>query len=207
MERLNLIQTINPEWGSKIQCFLMDYPEFMSHIDKVPMMPNYPIPYTNVNTLFQALLHYICAVGVRYSYAINQWKYIFPLINKNSWEEICENMKKLCDDTRIQNKKRTIYYDVCIFMNLKNLTHDTIQPEDIKLIKENINGIGDGCIAWIKKYFTTDDDCIEYTDIYFKKGFMNIYGNETIKMRKAKTKEWTSKGYGRISNYMVLNCA
>lgn len=207
MDRLQFIQYVNPEWGNTIQCFLMDYPEFMPHINKIPLVPNYPIPYTNVNTLFQAILHYICSVGVRYSYAIKQWTYIFQLINLNNWDDICENMKNICTDTRIQNKKREMYYNVCLFMNVNNLTHITIQPHHIQLIKKNVNGIGDGCVAWIKRYFTTDDDCVEYTDINFKKGFKNIYGSESMKMRKDKTKEWTAKGYGRISNYIVINCS
>lgn len=165
------------------------------------------IPYTNVNTLFQAILHYICAVGVRYSYAINQWKLIYPLINTDNWDTIVENMKNMCDDSRIQNKKRIIYYNVCEFMCSNNLTHTTITPTDINLLKQNVKGIGDGCVAWVKKFFTTDDDCVEYTDIYFKKGFENIYGEETLTIRRKKAKEWQEKGYGRIANQMVLNCS
>jgi len=81
MLHLQIVQQLNPEWADKICCFLIDYPEFIKYQHLIPHSPNYYIPYTNVNTLFQAILHYICAVGVRYSYAINQWKLIYPLIN------------------------------------------------------------------------------------------------------------------------------
>lgn len=207
MSRIQFIQQLNPEWADNICCFLMDYPEFKDYEHLIPLSPQFRIPYTNVNTLFQAILHYICAVGVRYSYAINQWQLIFPLINTENWEDIVENMEKMRDDTRIQNKKREIYYNLCEFMRANNLTHNTIKPADIDLLKQNVNGIGDGCVAWVKKFFTLDDDCVEYTDIYFKKGFKNIYGEETLGMRKKKAKEWVLKGYGRIANHMVINCS
>lgn len=196
-------------WHDTICCFLMDYPEFKPVGHLAPSLPNYRIPYTNVNTLFQAIMHYICAVGVRYSYAIEQWKIIYPLINVDTWEDIVKSMKRINDheDPRIQNKKRPIYYNLCVFMSANNLTHTTIIPSNIIDIKQNVSGIGDGCVAWVKKFFTTDDDCVEYTDIIFKKGFKCVYGEDSLAMRKKKTKEWVSKGYGRIANYMVMTCS
>lgn len=206
MDRLQYIQNTNEEWCIKIQCFLIEYPEFIPYINRIPLSPNSPIPYHNVNTLFQAILHYVCAVGVRYEYAMKQWTYIFPCICCDNWETIYENTKNLINDERIQKKKRAIYFDIVDFMQKNNVTHNTIQPSDIIKLKNNVNGIGDGCVAWIKKYFTNDDDCVEYSDICFKKGFINIYGKEkeTITIRKKKSKEWISKGYGRIANLMVL---
>lgn len=201
--QLQLIQ--DTVWADNIQCFMIDYPEFMPYINRIPLSSNYPIPYTNVNTLFQAIVHYICAVGVRYDYALRQWNYIFPFINTTNWTSIMESLHALKNDTFIQPKKRDMYFNLCTVMHENNLTHHTIQPHDIQLLKQHIKGIGDGCVAWIKKYFTTDDDCVEYTDIAFKKGFQHIYGSESISLRKHKAKEWISKGYGRIANFMILS--
>jgi len=204
MERLSYIQHHHPEWATTIQCFLIDYPEFMCALDRVPLYPTQPIPYTNVHTLFQAILHYVCATGVRYSYAINQWKIIYPLIHTNNWTEIFNNLRELKENLNIQSKKRAIYFNICEWMNQHSITHHSINVSHMKMLRENINGIGIGCLAWINKYFTNSDDCIEYTDIKLKKGFKKIYGEHKLSIMKIKAEEWKNKKYGRIANLMVL---
>lgn len=204
MERLNFIAQYNFEWACKINQFVQQYPEFEPYLYLVPLNPIEPIPYTNVNNLFQAVLHYICAVGVRYSYAINQWTIIYEMINKETWEEILLGVEQIRINPNIQPKKREIYYNLCKFMDEQELTHETIKTKHLKLLQQNIKGIGDGCIAWCRKYFTYDDDCVEYTDIYFKKGFKKIYGNDNLKNRKMKAEEFVRNGFGRIANLMIL---
>lgn len=204
MNRLELISLINPEWGLIISNFMEEYPEFKPYLFMAPINPIETLPYTNVNTLFQAIMHYICAVGVRYTYAVKQWQIIYPLINCDDWEKILENSINLQNNINIQNKKREIYYNLCQFMNENNLNHKNLNVSHLKLLQKNVSGIGDGCIAWCKKYFTIDDDCIEYTDIYFKKGFQKIYHTDSLASRKQKAKEWEEKKFGRIGNLMIL---
>ena len=204
MNRLELIALINPEWAVTISNFMEDYPEFKPYLFMAPINPIEPLPYTNVNTLFQAIMHYICAIGVRYTYAVKQWQIIYPLINCDDWEKILENSINLQNNINIQNKKREIYYNLCQFMNENNLNHKNLNVSHLKLLQKNVSGIGDGCIAWCKKYFTIDDDCIEYKDIYFKKGFQKIYHTDSLASRKQKAKEWQEKKFGRIGNLMIL---
>jgi hypothetical protein len=47
----------------------------------------------------------------------------------------------------------------------------------------------------------------ENIDYSNKRGFKNLYGTDTVKLRKNKSTEWVSKGYGRIANYMVMSCS
>ena len=204
MNRLEFISQINPVWAVTISNFMDEYPEFKPYLFMAPINPIEPLPYTNVNTLFQAVMHYICAVGVRYTYAVKQWQLIYPLINCDEWETIIENSINLQNNTNIQNKKREIYYNLCQFMNENNINHKNLNVHHLKLLQKNVSGIGDGCIAWCKKYFTLDDDCIEYTDIYFKKGFEKIYQTDSLSSRKKKAKEWQEKKFGRIGNQMIL---
>ena len=204
MNRLEYISQINPVWAVTISNFMDEYPEFKPYLFMAPINPIEPLPYTNVNTLFQAVMHYICAVGVRYTYAIKQWQLIYPLINCDEWEIIIENSINLQNNANIQNKKREIYYNLCQFMNENNINHKNLNVHHLKLFQKNVSGIGDGCIAWCKKYFTLDDDCIEYTDIYFKKGFEKIYKTDSLSSRKKKAKEWQEKKFGRIGNQMIL---
>jgi len=204
MNRLEFISQINPVWAVTISNFMDEYPEFKPYLFMAPINPIEPLPYTNVNTLFQAVMHYICAVGVRYTYAVKQWQLIYPLIISDEWEIIIENSINLQNNANIQNKKREIYYNLCQFMNENNINHKNLNVSHLKLLQKNVSGIGDGCIAWCKKYFTLDDDCVEYTDIYFKKGFAKIYHTDSLSSRKIKAKEWQEKKYGRIGNQMIL---
>lgn len=201
MNRLTFMQ---PEWATTVTIFVEEYPEFKPYLYLAPLNCVEPIPYENVNTLFEAIVHYICAVGVRYDYAIKQWKYIYPFINTDNWTTIIENVDSFRVDVKIQNKKREIYYNLCQFMNENNLTHKNLTTTHLKMLQKNVKGVGDGCVAWCKKYFTFDDDCVEYTDINFKKGFAKVYGVETLSLRKKKAIEWQQKKFGRIGSLMVL---
>ena len=204
MNRLQYISQINPFWAVHISNFIEEYPEFKQYEYLIPIHPVEPIPYTNVNTLFQAIMHYICAMGVRYSYAIKQWEIMYPLINLDDWEKIRENMLLLQTNPQIQNKKKSIYHKVCEVMNEHTLNHENIHISNIEVLRKHVSGIGVGCVAWCKKYFSFDDDCVEYTDICFVKGFEKVYHTKNMSQRKQKAKEWKDKGFGRISNLMVL---
>ena len=82
MNRLELISQINPIWAITISNFIEDYPEFKQYVYMAPINQIEKIPYKNVSTLFQAIMHYICSAGVRYTYAVKQWEIIYPLINQ-----------------------------------------------------------------------------------------------------------------------------
>lgn len=204
MDRLNFIAQINPVWAITICEFFEDYPEFKPYDYMTPIKPIETIPYKNVNTLFQAIMHYICAVGISYNYAIKQWDIIFPLINHDSWDTIFENMLLLKNNTNIQNKKRKIYYNLCQFMNQYNLTHMNLNISHLAILQQKVPGIGIGCVAWCKKYFSLDDDCLEYTDINFVRGFKKLYDSDSLALIKQKANEWNDKKFGRIANLMVL---
>jgi len=204
MERLELIYNINPDWAFTISSFIEAYPEFIPYLYLAPICPIEPIPYTNVNTLFEGIMHYICASGVRYTYAFHQWQIIYPLINGNDWETILENSVLLKNNPNIQPKKREIYYNLCRYMNENNFTHKNLSISHLKNIQKNVSGIGIGCLSWCSKYFTLDDNCVEYTDIKFKKGFEKIYNTHFLTIRKQKAKEWEEMCFGRIGNLMVI---
>jgi hypothetical protein len=204
MSRLELISQVNPIWAVTISKFMEAYPEFVPYAYMAPINPIEPIPYTNVNTLFEAIMHYICAVGVRYTYAVNQWKIIYPLVSCDNWETILENAGLLRNNPNIQPKKREIYYNLCVFMNQNSITHKNLTMSHLKNMQKNISGIGVGCVAWCTKYFTSDDDCVEYTDINFKKGFESVYHTDSLTIRKQKAKEWQDGGFGRIGSLMVM---
>ena len=204
MERLQYISLINPEWAVTIFEFMESYPEFKPFAYLAPMQPNEPIPYHNVHTLFQALLHYICAAGVRYSYAIQQWDILFPYINHSSWDTILHNADIILSHPHIQPKKRTIYFNLIHFMHHHNIHHNHLTIQHLTLFQKHISGIGVGCIAWCNKYFTSQDQCVEYTDIFFKKGFHILYNTHSLAERKKKALQWQQSAFGRIASLMLL---
>lgn len=204
MERLQIISQINPVWAVTISLFIEMYPEFKEYQYLAPIYQVEKMPYPNVNTLFEAIMFYICSSGVRYTYAENQWANIYPLLNTDDWKAIMEASIFLKNNSKIQNKKKEIYFNLCYFMNENNLTHTELNISHLDLLRENVLGIGDGCVAWCKKYFTIEDDCVEYTNINFKKGFQKVYNKDTLALRKQKTKEWQQNGFGRIGSLMVI---
>jgi hypothetical protein len=84
------------------------------------------------------------------------------------------------------------------------IDHNTITLAHLKIIRDRVSGIGDGCVAWCRRYFSTNDNCVEYTDISFRKGFQIIYNTAAIGERRKKADEWVTKGFGRVGNLMVL---
>ena len=205
-QRLALIGAINPEWATTIIDFVHAYPEFGDHLERVPLRPREPIPYTNVRSLYEAILHYLCAAGVRYNYAIRQWNLVvFPLLaGANDWSTILANVDIVKDHPDIQPKKRDMYVSLCQAMVEMDITPTTLTMAHLKALRQQVKGVGDGCVAWCKKYFSNDDDCLEYTDIVFKKGFQVLYHTKSAKDIKAKCKEWQERGFGRIANLFVL---
>ena len=204
MNRLTIISQVNPQWAVTIYEFISQYPEFSQYQYLAPINSTESIPYKNVNSLFEAILYYICAAGVRYTYAVKQWEIIYPQVSCDSWEKIIENTESMLTNINIQNKKREIYNNICRYMNENNLNHKNLNISHLKNLQKNVSGIGVGCVAWCKKYFTLDDDCVEYTDITFKKGFKKLYDTDALSLRKQKAKEWQEKNLGRIANLMVL---
>jgi 3-methyladenine DNA glycosylase/8-oxoguanine DNA glycosylase len=193
-------------WLQTVSLFLEAYPEFKPYAHVAPIVPIQRIPYQNINNLFEAVMHYVCAIGVRYSYAFKQWEYIYPLISSElTWDTICYNAINILDDDNIQPKKRRVYLDICNYMNEHGITHDNLTIIDLEDMRKNVNGIGDGCVAFCKRYFTMDDDCMEYTDIHFKKGFMKLYGTDKLSEIKKKCQEWKSRYFGRVANLFILN--
>ena len=111
-------------------------------------------------------------------------------------------MYDIANDVRIQPKKRTIYAHICEYVAFELGGEVTV--ENIYKLKENISGIGDGCIAWCNRYFTDSPDCIEYTDIKFKKGFENMYHVHEKAFMRNKIHFWKKHKHGRIANIMIM---
>lgn len=201
MERIEFISENDPMWAMTIINFFNDYPEFVKYAYMVPLFRAEHMPYKNVNNLFEGLLFYVCSAGVRFAYALKQWEILYPII---CYGDLSAVIEKLEQNDKIQPKKKTIYLSICGFMRNNGILRTAITIQNVEQIKGCVSGVGDGCVAWCKRYFSNDDDWVEYSDGYFVTGFEIMYGTKSATARKKKADEWISKGYGRISSLMVM---
>ncbi len=81
---------------------------------------------------------------------------------------------------------------------------ENINKEDIKDMKEDVKGVGEGCVGWSVRYYSLDDDCVECSDGYFVKGYKILYENVNKSNMIKRVNIWKEKGYGRIANLMVM---
>ena len=201
MERIEFISENDPMWAMTIINFFNDYPEFVKYAYMVPLFRAESMSYKNVNNLFEGLLFYVCSAGVRFAYALKQWEILYPIIYSGDLSAVIE---KLEQNDKIQPKKKAIYLSICEFMRDNGILRSALTIQNVEQIKGCVSGVGDGCVAWCKRYFSNDDDWVEYSDGYFVTGFEIMYGTKSATARKKKADEWISKGYGRISSLMVM---
>ncbi len=199
MRRMEWISENDCEWGSKIIDFMSENDEFKKYGYMIPLLRREAVPYKNVNNLFEGLMFYVCGAGVRMQYATSQWEIIYPIVQSNDVKSI---MEKIEENTKIQKKKKETYLCILRFMEKNNIERENISLENIKKMREEVKGVGEGCVGWCVKYYSLDDDCVECSDRYFVKGYKILYGNMS-NMRK-RVNIWKEKGYGRIANLMVM---
>lgn len=205
IDRLEMIALINPEWAIKICEFLENYPEFQKyrHIASLQDRPNSSGEEWMPKTLFEHVLYYICASGVRYTYAISQFKIVVNFL-RSDWIYITSNIYTFLSTNNIQPKKKSIYWNTLLWMYNRNITKDTLTYENILSMKYDVVGIGDGLVAYITTNYTNYDTCLQYTDINFCKGFEKVYGIKDKSSIKQKCEEYTSRGFGRVANSLMF---
>lgn len=206
IDRIEMISIVNPKWAVKITQFLENFPEFKKYrgiasmTEKAVSSNEEWMPIT----LFENLIYYICSSGVRYSYAVNQFKIIIKYLRCGDWNYITGNLYNFLNNNNIQPKKKSIYWNTLLWMHNNGINNNTITYEHILVMKNQISGIGDGLVAYITSQFTNSDNCLEYTDIIFCKGFEKVYGTKNKSIIKQKCQDYTNKGFGRVANSFMF---
>lgn len=202
MDRLEFIAINDPEWAVMISEFLDKFPEFSKYRAIAPATRR-AIPQNEEwipKTLFETVIYYACASAVRYEYAVEQYKVIIIFLRSSDWITLNSQFYNFLMSSTITNKKKTLYWDIFHWMCQKGITNKTLTVKQALAMKDDIKGLGDGYYSFIKGNFSEDDDCIEYTDINFRKGFMKVYGTDNLTIIKNKVKEYVELGFGRIAN-------
>lgn len=206
MDRLEFISMTEPELAVKTSEFLERFPEFQKY-RSIACSTKCTVKFNEdwePKTLFEHVIYYICAAGVRYTYAVEQYKKIVSFLRSDTWHTINANLYNFLNTAGIQQRKKEIYWSIFCWMGSRGIYNSTLTVEKALEMKNDIKGLGDGYYANIKGQFTQDDDCIEFTDIGFIKGFLTLYCRNDKPFMMSKVREYISTGYGRIANNFIF---
>lgn len=123
IDRLEFISMSDPLLAIKTSEFLETFPEFQNYRSIAPSTKRV-IKFDEdwqPKTLFEYIIYYICISGVKYSYAIQQYKKIVTFLRSDTWVTINEKLYTFLNTTDIQEKKKEIYWFVFLDGIKRNL--------------------------------------------------------------------------------------
>lgn len=205
IDRLEFISIKDPLWSIKISEFLEKFPEFNKYRGIAPLTKR---PFEDIRlsedwmpkTLFEDIIYYACIAGVRYTYAVDQFKKIVVFLRSDTWVNINANLYNFLMNSTISQKKKEIYWSIFVWMGNRGITNNTLTIENALAMKSDIKGLGDSYYGYIKCKYTEDDDCIQITDRGFIKGFEKVYGKKNKAFIENKINEYLLMGFGRVAN-------
>ena len=211
-ERLTFLMDINSELAIEIMEFMEGNPEFLK-VGHLIALTGYPNNYNKnkgeqynyyaPNCVFEHLVHYIAAAGVRANYGYNQWKMIcdYMRLNKDN------TLTNLMENVKVQPKKRQVYNDLNLLLINNNILPYNLSYDQALMICDKLKGVGDGCINSLHLFFNQNNITLpDYTDIGFKKGFMKFYNLNKRPTKKEIfdiTKNWSNV---KIGNMIIMQC-
>jgi hypothetical protein len=230
--RLSVLNIINPKYAEKIEKFIISNPEFL-RVGHLLSLTEYPVNYNRnpgesynphaPREILEHLVYYIACSGVRYSYALDQWRNIIrPFmennnlrgINKNSENNVLKNLGNsestvdLSGKNKIQPKKQEIYNGLHnLLQKYKIYPNYSLNYEQALKISKELKGVGQGWLTYLALFFGPETDILpDYTDLYFKKGFTKFYNltNPTKKQILKISQGWSNI---KIGNMFMHQCA
>ena len=202
MNRLNVINFINPSWHKQITEFLDEHPDFNKLIPIVAL-DEYPCGFNKnphetdddaPRNIFETVLYGVSHAGLSVEEGKKHYLDVIKFFRETN--VIYENMDFPFDTTA---KKLNTYKE---FVN-KLLENDIVIHEmkysDLHLAEE-IGGIGDSTIDLVHLlYAKIDDECvIPYTEPHFIKGMEMFFDIKEITYEQMKeiTSTWKNKKVG-----------
>ena len=204
MNRLNVIQFMNPVWHKQLTEFLDDHP-YMFRLLPIVALDEYPAGFNKnpqekdpdaPRNVFETLLY-----GISHSNVDNaEGKALF-----NKIAGFLRSLPKIHKDTVIPvemtpRKRRTI--NDLINLLLDNDTEPQNMAYSQWQLVYPIDGLGDSVFDLLHLLYADVDDetVIPYTEPYFVRGMEMMYGVEqpTIEELKEVTKTWRNKKVGTM---------
>lgn len=202
MNRLNIINFINPSWFKQITEFLTEHPKFGKLIPIVAL-DEYPNGF-NKNphetdddapcNIFETIIYGLSHANVDIEYGKTQ--YLMLTKHLRNVGVYTENME-FPQETEA-GKVRT-YREIINTLLDKNIAINDMKYEDLHIV-ENVYGMTESTITLLHLLYdvVTTDRCLSYGDKQFKRGMSMFYELElpTKEQLKEITDTWTNKKVG-----------
>ena len=215
VSRLEQIRSHDQEWYNQLKDFIEVFPEFSKFQEIAPLESgrknakklNLLEPGKDFDepvTIFENTLYYVACAGVRFSYGLKQWAKLREFINRGDWMQNCTDLWNFLNSSDIQPAKKDTYWGIFSWMNINNITKDTITIDNALTMKNVVKGLGVGYEGFMKEKFTDRDDFCEYSDIGYKGGIKKVYGPLTDTEIKKKSELFVEMGFGRVANRFMF---
>lgn len=202
MNRLSIIQFINPSWHKQIVDFLQEHPSF-ERLLPIVALDEYPCGFnknpheteTNAPTnIFETILWGISHAGVDFKYGDKQYFQMLKYMREVPY--FTEDMDFPFD---VQEKKIKTYKSLINICIDHNINPHELSLADMPLI-EYVEDIADSTIAQVYLLYgdVGDDNVIPHADEFFNKGIEMFYGvpKPNRAQIKAITDTWSNKKVG-----------
>jgi hypothetical protein len=202
MNRLTIINFINPSWYTQITEFLVEHPKF-SKLIPIVALDEYPNGFnknpheTDENAprnIFEIFLYGLAHANVDIEYGKIQ--YLMLTKHVRQFDVFTKDMD-FPEDTQ-KDKVRT-YKELVNTLLENNIIVTEMTYEQLHIV-ENVWGMTESTITLLHLLFdeVTTDRCLPYGDKQFKRGMSMFYDleNPTKEELKAITNTWTNKKVG-----------
>jgi hypothetical protein len=202
MNRMNIIQFINPTWHKQLIDFLEEHPAFerllpIVALDEYPCgfnkNPHESEPNAPLN-IFETILWGISHAGVDIKYGDQQYLQMLKYMREVPY--FTENMEFPFE---VQEKKIKTYRSLINMCLERDISPPELTLEDMSFV-EYVEDIADSTIVYVYMLYgpVGDPNVIPHADEYFNKGIEMFYGipNPTRQQIKAITDTWSNKKVG-----------
>ncbi len=204
INRLHIINFINPSWYKQINEFLEEHPSFNKLIPIVAI-DEYPNGFNKnpheedkdaPRNIFETILYGLAFAGADIDYG--KYQYMLMIKYFRQCDEFIENMDMPAD---AQKEKIPIYKALVNKLLEKNIAVNDLKynPEHMEII-ESVEGMTESTVTLLYLLFdeVTRDRCLPYGDKQFKRGMCMFYqlNTPTKEELKSITNTWTNKKVG-----------
>lgn len=173
MDRLAMIYQIDPLWASAIEEFIVLNPEFQPYLPYAALN-QYPEIPSELKTIKDMLLYYVCYAGVNTNYGGQAWSWV----KTNQLSKLTVKKRSIIDNILAQSEIKTI--------------------DEFNSIK--IKGVGEGAMTFVRQNYFKDVNIIYPTDRIFQKGLCKIYEFKNVTVSQAKNKAQSWKGQKSVGS-------
>lgn len=208
IKRLQMIQSVDPDWYNQVVEFVEENPEFfkvihLTSLTKYPVgfnkNPHEPFEPNAPRNIFETILYAVACAGVNMNYGYQQYVQIVSHLRT-----ICIYEENMEFPFKVQPKKLTIYQNLINLLLQNNVNINEMTLDDLLLVQQ-VKGIGITTIHLCYQLFGDNIDMVPLSDRNWVKGFSKFYKipNPTKNQILEKTNKWTNK---RVGSMYINQC-